>query len=517
MPSRCRSDTRRTPSRARRSCVTLPTPGMMPTGLSDQERRRLRAPDDRKAAGLVEVGRDLGQELVVGQPDRDAEPELRLHPAREARTASGPGWRGAGAAVPVRSRKASSIETGSTSGVSSSISWRTSRPDGGIFLHVGLDHHRVGAGVQRLEHGHGRAHAIGAGDVAGGGDHAALAAADDHRLVGERGIVALLDGGEEGVAIDMGDGERFAFRVVQQARGAARAAAPARARRSLRQAVPADRGHRPRRRAGSGIGSLQPSRLRAVSSHDSRATFMFFPSRSAVAETHRIGAGQRVPGREIRAGGTPALVAKVRSSDSSEARWSSTATKNPGDAAASRTVSGVRPGQVEEAAEALGVRGEEAEGFDGQFLGSAASAILPDHLQPRVRFVFHQRVAVISSAARADEPPGARADEAPGGRASLQEPRDTGRGMSMAKTVLIVEDNELNMKLFNDLLEAHGYATLKTSSGMEAHRACAPAQPRPDPDGHPAAGGLRRGRHGVDEERSDDCAPSPSSPSPPSP
>ncbi len=27
----------------------------------------------------------------------------------------------------------------------------------------------------------------------------------------------------------------------------------------------------------------------------------------------------------------------------------------------------------------------------------------------------------------------------------------------MSKTILIVEDNELNMKLFNDLLEAHGY------------------------------------------------------------
>ncbi len=39
---------------------------------------------------------------------------------------------------------------------------------------------------------------------------------------------------------------------------------------------------------------------------------------------------------------------------------------------------------------------------------------------------------------------------------------------SMAKTVLIVEDNALNMKLFNDLLEAHGYATLKTSDGIEA-------------------------------------------------
>ena len=38
----------------------------------------------------------------------------------------------------------------------------------------------------------------------------------------------------------------------------------------------------------------------------------------------------------------------------------------------------------------------------------------------------------------------------------------------MAKSVLIVEDNELNMKLFNDLLEAHGYRTLKTASGVEA-------------------------------------------------
>lgn len=38
----------------------------------------------------------------------------------------------------------------------------------------------------------------------------------------------------------------------------------------------------------------------------------------------------------------------------------------------------------------------------------------------------------------------------------------------MAKTILIVEDNELNMKLFHDLLEAHGYATLQTRSGIEA-------------------------------------------------
>jgi len=32
----------------------------------------------------------------------------------------------------------------------------------------------------------------------------------------------------------------------------------------------------------------------------------------------------------------------------------------------------------------------------------------------------------------------------------------------MPKKVLIVEDNELNMKLFADLLDAHGYETRQT-------------------------------------------------------
>jgi two-component system cell cycle response regulator DivK len=41
-------------------------------------------------------------------------------------------------------------------------------------------------------------------------------------------------------------------------------------------------------------------------------------------------------------------------------------------------------------------------------------------------------------------------------------------GRDMAKTVLIVEDNELNMKLFHDLLEAHGYKTVGTRNGIEA-------------------------------------------------
>lgn len=38
----------------------------------------------------------------------------------------------------------------------------------------------------------------------------------------------------------------------------------------------------------------------------------------------------------------------------------------------------------------------------------------------------------------------------------------------MAKTILIVEDNELNMKLFHDLLDANGYQTVQTRNGMDA-------------------------------------------------
>ncbi len=46
-----------------------------------------------------------------------------------------------------------------------------------------------------------------------------------------------------------------------------------------------------------------------------------------------------------------------------------------------------------------------------------------------------------------------------------------------AKTVLVVEDNDLNMKLFHDLLEAHGYNILQTKDGMEALRLARKHQP----------------------------------------
>ena len=47
----------------------------------------------------------------------------------------------------------------------------------------------------------------------------------------------------------------------------------------------------------------------------------------------------------------------------------------------------------------------------------------------------------------------------------------------MTKTVLIVEDNELNMKLFNDLLEAHGYQTVRRATG--SRRSISPASTSP--------------------------------------
>ena len=39
---------------------------------------------------------------------------------------------------------------------------------------------------------------------------------------------------------------------------------------------------------------------------------------------------------------------------------------------------------------------------------------------------------------------------------------------SMAKKVEIVEDNELNIKLFHDMLDAHGFTTVQTRNGLDA-------------------------------------------------
>ncbi len=48
----------------------------------------------------------------------------------------------------------------------------------------------------------------------------------------------------------------------------------------------------------------------------------------------------------------------------------------------------------------------------------------------------------------------------------------------LEKTVLVVEDNDLNMKLFHDVLEAGGYSVLQAKDGMEGWRLA--REQRPD-------------------------------------
>ena len=54
------------------------------------------------------------------------------------------------------------------------------------------------------------------------------------------------------------------------------------------------------------------------------------------------------------------------------------------------------------------------------------------------------------------------------GAYTMAGPTEFEAGIAPLKTVLVVEDNELNMKLFNDLLEAHGYRVLQTRDGLSA-------------------------------------------------
>ena len=69
----------------------------------------------------------------------------------------------------------------------------------------------------------------------------------------------------------------------------------------------------------------------------------------------------------------------------------------------------------------------------------------------------------------------------------------------MPKKVMIVEDNELNMKLFRDLIEASGYETVRTRNGLEALELARTHRPDlilmdiqlPDMDGVAALGRLK--------------------------
>ena len=207
--------------------------------LRGEERRRLGLADHRKAARLRHVGRDLGEELAIGQPDRNGDADLPLDVA----------WRTARAPAPAASVQplgAGEVEERLVD--RERLDQRRQRlhhrahlaADADIFFHVRRDDDRLGAGFERLEHRHRRAHALDAGDVAGGRDDAALAAADDHRLVLQFRIVALFDRRIEGVAVDMGEMQPVELGMADQPRAAAAPRNARPGRRCSGQAVAAE-------------------------------------------------------------------------------------------------------------------------------------------------------------------------------------------------------------------------------------------------------------------------------------
>ncbi len=58
--------------------------------------------------------------------------------------------------------------------------------------------------------------------------------------------------------------------------------------------------------------------------------------------------------------------------------------------------------------------------------------------------------------------------------------------------ILIVEDNDKNLKLVRDVLQVKGYATIEAGNAEDGIELAARAQARSRPDGHPAA---RHERH----------------------
>ena len=75
----------------------------------------------------------------------------------------------------------------------------------------------------------------------------------------------------------------------------------------------------------------------------------------------------------------------------------------------------------------------------------------------------------------------------------------TGRNAERPKTILVVEDNVLSMKLWNDILEAQGYQLFKTALGLEAVEIARQSHPDlilldiqlPDVSGFDVAGRLK--------------------------
>jgi hypothetical protein len=201
---------------------------ILPTGSLES----LGVADDRKAARLVQVGGQFGQELVVRKPDRNGDADLALDAARDL--GQGQRRRPLGRLAQLRARGIRQIEIGLVQG--HRLDDRRGGGEDGADLvadalvlgHVGRHDDGVRAHFHGLEHRHRRARPELARDIAGRGDDAAPPGmADDHRLVADRRVVAFLDRGIEGIAVDMRDLEAVELRVGDDALRAAGRTSPA--------------------------------------------------------------------------------------------------------------------------------------------------------------------------------------------------------------------------------------------------------------------------------------------------
>jgi hypothetical protein len=170
-----------------------------------------------EAAGFIKVRSNLGEEFVDGQANRNRYAKATLDFACETRQYLR-------CAHPVQPLRACQVEKCLIDRQrldqrrESEHRLAHFSANLNVFCHVGLYHGGLWTTPSGLEHRHCRTNAVGACDVAGGSHHATLAAADNHRFIGQRGIVSLLDRGVKCVAIDVGDAERRRLGVAHQTR-----------------------------------------------------------------------------------------------------------------------------------------------------------------------------------------------------------------------------------------------------------------------------------------------------------
>ena len=201
--TRARSPTVVTPRSRSCSRRAGPTPGSRSTGRGARNSASLPGGTTVKPPGLSIVGGHLGHQLVGGQPDGDAQLELvghplldepgRLHRRAEQPLGAGEVDVGLVEAHLLHQRRVLVQHGHETAGILV------------VELMMPGEIHPMGAETPGGAERHGRMHAVPPGHVVGGGHHPPLAAPDDDRLAPQRRVPVLLDRGEEGVEVEMGD------------------------------------------------------------------------------------------------------------------------------------------------------------------------------------------------------------------------------------------------------------------------------------------------------------------------